>query len=88
MKNLKKKQKEEFIVGFAMALQGIEHIMDIDIKAQGGKRLENIGAYLKKIYLLSNSDSPVLILGETGTSKELLTKALHLISQRPLEKFV
>lgn len=84
---LKKEQREEFIVGFAMVLQGIEDIMDIDIMNQGGKRTEPSDPYLKWIYFLSNYDFPVLIIGETGTSKEFLAKALHLISQRPIEKY-
>jgi transcriptional regulator with GAF, ATPase, and Fis domain len=83
---LKKEQLEEFIVGFAMVLEGIDDIMDIDIMGQGGKRI--IDLYLRHIYFLANSNSPILIIGETGTSKEFLAKALHLISERPMEKFV
>jgi len=87
---LKKEQLEEFIVGFAMVLEGIDDIMIINIMGQGSKIMDDpyLTPYLRHIYFLSNSNSPILIIGETGTSKEFLAKALHLISERPTDKFV
>lgn len=37
---------------------------------------------------LAPSSAPVLILGETGTGKELFAKFVHLLSGRPAERFV
>lgn len=87
---LKREQLEEFIVAFAMMLEGIDDIMNINIMGQGSKIMDDpyLRPYLRHIYFLSNSNSPILIIGETGTSKEFLAKALHLISERPMEKFV
>lgn len=40
------------------------------------------------ISLISNSDSPVLILGETGTGKELVARAIHDLSPRAGNPFI
>lgn len=37
---------------------------------------------ITKVELLANRDEPVLVLGETGTGKELVARALHLASLR------
>ena len=73
-----------------MVLECIDDIMDVNIMGQGSKRMVDpyLRPYLRHIYFLSNSNSPILIIGETGTSKEFLAKALHLITERPTDKFV
>lgn len=38
--------------------------------------------------MLALSHSPVIILGETGTGKELFARYIHLLSERPKEVFV
>lgn len=43
---------------------------------------EAMSSVLEQISLVAQSDSTVLILGETGTGKELIARAIHQLSQR------
>lgn len=54
-------------------------IVSFDIK------MKNI---LRDLLKISPSNSPVLILGETGTGKELIAKAIHSHSGRPKNKLI
>ncbi|OPY76779.1 MAG: Transcriptional regulatory protein ZraR [Syntrophorhabdus sp. PtaU1.Bin058] len=40
------------------------------------------------ISLVASSDTPVLVLGETGTGKELVARAIHALSPRSINQFV
>ncbi len=42
---------------------------------------------LEKLVALADFDLPVLVLGETGTGKELVARAIHDLSRRRLEQF-
>ena len=61
----------------------------------GGRSLEQIigssaalGAVLAKVDLVAPTDSTVLVLGETGTGKELVARAVHNLSRRAGRPFV
>ncbi|MEW6663769.1 MAG: RNA repair transcriptional activator RtcR family protein [Thermodesulfobacteriota bacterium] len=43
---------------------------------------------LDTIYSLAPSTAPILILGETGTGKELFARLIHTLSGRPGDRFV
>ena len=43
---------------------------------------------LEQISRIANTDSTVYIYGESGTGKELITKAIHLASERKDKHFV
>jgi len=47
-----------------------------------------IGALIQKVQRVVNRDIPLLILGETGTGKELLARAVHQDSNRARQPFV
>lgn len=45
-------------------------------------RSEAMSNVLKQVEMVAKSDSTVLILGETGTGKELIARAIHKLSER------
>jgi transcriptional regulator of acetoin/glycerol metabolism len=47
-----------------------------------------VAAVIEKIRRVLNRDIPILILGETGTGKELLARAIHCDSERAKQPFV
>jgi len=49
---------------------------------------KSMNQLLKKVEMVAPSDSTVLILGETGTGKELIARALHRRSKRANRAFV
>ena len=51
-------------------------------------RSEAMNSVLKKVEMVAQSDSTVLILGETGTGKELIARAIHNLSGRNSRRMV
>jgi formate hydrogenlyase transcriptional activator len=47
-----------------------------------------LGTVLAKVDLVAPTDSTVLVLGETGTGKELAARAVHNLSRRAGRPFV
>src|ERR1700735_1159827 len=47
-----------------------------------------LGAALAKVDLVAPTDSTVLVLGETGTGKELIARAVHNLSRRAGRPFI
>src|SRR5690606_15931230 len=61
----------------ALQRLGREDLEDHIIGADGG-----LAPVLARVDLISKSHMPVLILGETGTGKEIIARAIHQRSQR------
>ncbi|QQY80140.1 arginine utilization regulatory protein [Keratinibaculum paraultunense] len=61
---------------------GLYNIDDIITKSESMKEVKS------KIIKVANTDSPVLIYGETGTGKELVAQALHTYSYRNKSRFI
>lgn len=51
-------------------------------------RSEVMSNVLKQVEMVAKSDSTVLILGETGTGKELIARAIHNLSERNHRRMV
>jgi len=62
---------------------GREKITDVIVGSDSGLRM-----VMERIRLVSPLDVPVLILGETGTGKELIARAIHDQSSRSAGSFI
>lgn len=82
LKAYEKKQLQEKNIVLEQQLQRVD-VHDTFI----GKSKE-IKEVKKSISLVAASDVPVLILGETGTGKELVARAIHTLSNRSANPFV
>jgi len=49
---------------------------------------ETMAAVIRQVNMVADSDCSVLILGETGTGKELIARAIHNLSQRKHRRMV
>jgi len=65
-----------------------EHIHRIEIRDRFIGESKEMKEIKKFISLVSNSNVPVLLLGETGTGKEFFARAIHNLSYRKNEVFM
>jgi hydrogenase-4 transcriptional activator len=67
----------------ALSRLGREELVDAVVGADGG-----LAAVLDRVDLVARSDIPVLILGETGSGKEVVARAIHERSARASGPFI
>jgi transcriptional regulator with GAF, ATPase, and Fis domain len=60
-----------------------QDITDLIVGAEGGLR-----GVMQRVQLVARAETPVLILGETGTGKEVVARAIHQQSQRARGPFL
>jgi len=65
-----------------------EHLQRIELHDNFIGESKEIKEVKKYISLVSTSTAPVLVLGETGTGKELVARAIHALSIRSTNPFV
>lgn len=88
--NLIKAKKEDFIVRHLMIQHNFTDLLFLDSRLKSGR-----GAILfeesfwgKDILYIARSEEPILIVGETGTGKEVMAELLHSMSKRRKQKMV
>jgi transcriptional regulator with GAF, ATPase, and Fis domain len=67
----------------ALSRLGREELVETVVGADGG-----LAAVLERVSLVARSDIPVLILGETGSGKEVVARAIHERSGRATGPFI
>ena len=67
----------------ALSRLGREELVDVVVGGNGG-----LAAVLDRVGLVARSDIPVLILGETGSGKEVVARAIHERSARAAGPFI
>lgn len=86
--------EEGKIIGHTAVFRDITSLVGLKVWGEGKGYPGIVGRdhalvqIFKKIYELSNFDYPVLITGETGTSKELVAHAIHSESKRAAGPFL
>ncbi len=65
-----------------------EHLQRVELHDKFIGESKEIKEVKKYISLVSTSTAPVLVLGETGTGKELVARAIHALSIRSANPFV
>jgi len=67
----------------ALSRLGRTELSDTIIGMDGG-----LGPVMERVNLIAKSDMPVLILGETGSGKEIIARAIHEHSPRKKKPFI
>lgn len=78
------------VADIALQHEGIYDLMQIDYKKLIGQHAysKEFSKFSQHIYHRAVVDIPLLLVGETGTGKELCARAIHLISKRRQAPFV
>jgi two-component system, NtrC family, response regulator GlrR len=66
----------------------VRHVRDVQALARLVGRSPALLRTIEQLPAMAQSEAPVLILGETGTGKELVARALHYLSSRASFPFV
>jgi DNA-binding NtrC family response regulator len=79
------------MTGLAMEIEGMGDLVFLKHK-ETRKRLDrpfhpSEEKFLNEVFQISQIDTPLLIIGETGTSKQFLAKAIHRLSNRRKKEF-
>ena len=74
---------EKRIVGFAFNESNSRHVLEEVVGSSDVLR-----AMLNQVEVVAPTDSTVLILGETGTGKEMIARAIHKLSERRVQALV
>jgi two-component system, NtrC family, response regulator AtoC len=82
LKAYEKKQLKEKTIVLEEHLQRVELHENFIGESKGAREV------MKFVSMVSTSDVPVLVLGETGTGKELVARAIHAQSRRSANPFV
>jgi DNA-binding NtrC family response regulator len=82
LKAYEKKQLKEKTIVLEEHLQRVELHENFIGESKGAREVK------KFVSMVSTSDVPVLVLGETGTGKELVARAIHAQSRRSVNPFV
>jgi two-component system, NtrC family, response regulator AtoC len=83
------------LIGYVEAVEDLQLLKDLDEKVGKDSRFSQVigrSAKMERIFqilpVIAQTDSSVLISGETGTGKDLLAEAIHLASDRAKGLFV
>lgn len=79
------------IQDLSQQVEQLGHFWDGDVSADGNYGLfisDEMRALLRSAQLAAKTDLPILILGETGTGKEILATEIHAASRRAKDVFI
>jgi len=89
------KDENDQLIGGVETFRDLSLVEELKKALEGRYRFANIlsrNAHMQKLFKtlpeIALSDAPVLILGETGTGKELFAKAIHNLSNRKSFPFI
>jgi transcriptional regulator with PAS, ATPase and Fis domain len=85
------KHFKRYIPSIMFQLEGIDDLVELEEREIDPEYIDSIPPIkerLRYIHSHAETDTPLLIIGETGTSKGLVAKAIHKMSKRRRDKFL